>query len=185
MPYIDAMSSSSQENSPNSTTGSGRHFSMSRDKFDIGIPSPRLSIVTNGDLMSPNSLKSPTGRRMSTFSREGILGSAQKARNLSQCSADRESTTNGLQSRQNQTQNQNSEETGNPLKRRSTDAGIDYPRRRATIAVSSCSRKVQALLILYTSVRYVGLESQGVMEQSPNASFAQSWARSAFIESLV
>ncbi|PQE17919.1 hypothetical protein CJF32_00008406 [Rutstroemia sp. NJR-2017a WRK4] len=142
MPYIDAMSSSSQENSPNSTTGSGRHFSMSRDKFDIGIPSPRLSIVTNGDLMSPNSLKSPTGRRMSTFSREGILGSAQKARNLSQSSADRESVPNGLQSRQNQNQNQNNEETGNPLKRRSTDAGIDYPRRRATIACEICrSRK--------------------------------------------
>lgn len=29
-----------------------------------------------------------------------------------------------------------SDEGSNPLKRRNTDAGVDYPRRRATIAVS-------------------------------------------------
>ncbi|ESZ97261.1 C6 zinc finger domain-containing protein [Sclerotinia borealis F-4128] len=144
------MSTSSQENSPNSNTGSGRHFSMSRDRFDISIPSPRLSLVTNGDLISPTSLKSPNGRRVATFSREGILGSAQKARNLSQSSGDRESITNGFQNRHNQIQNQsghqnhngNSDDGINPLKRRSTDAGIDYPRRRATIACEICrSRK--------------------------------------------
>ncbi|KAI9645342.1 hypothetical protein NHQ30_006078 [Ciborinia camelliae] len=142
------MSTSSQENSPNSTTGSGRHFSMSRDKFDITIPSPQLSLVTNGDLISPTSLKSPNGRRVASFSREGILGSAQKARNLSQSSADRESITNGLQNRQSQNQDQNRNGNGNsddginPLKRRNTDAGIDYPRRRATIACEICrSRK--------------------------------------------
>lgn len=137
MPYIGAMSTSSQENSPHSTTGSGRHFSMSRDKFDINIPSPQLSLSINGDLTSPTSLKSPNGRRGTTFSREGILGSAQKARNLSQSSADRVSVTNGLQNRQNQNQNGTSDDGVNPLKRRSTDAGIDYPRRRATIAVST------------------------------------------------
>ncbi|CCD56507.1 similar to transcription factor Cys6 [Botrytis cinerea T4] len=156
------MSISSQGNSPNSTSGSIRHFSMSRDKFDIDISSPQLSIVTNSDLTSPISLKSPNGRRIATFSREGILGSAQKARNLSQSSADRESITNALQSRQNHNhnhnqnqnrngngntngngnQNGNSDDGINPLKRRSTDAGIDYPRRRATIACEICrSRK--------------------------------------------
>lgn len=140
---IDAMSSSSQENSPNSTTGSGRHFSLSRDKFDINIPSPQVSLVTNSDLISPNSLKSPNGRRIAAFSRDCILGSAQRAQNLSQSSPDREPITNGIQKRQNQsrhvngTQNQNgnSDDGINPLKRRSTDEGIDYPRRRATIAV--------------------------------------------------
>jgi hypothetical protein len=109
----------------------------SRDKFTIDIPSPRLQLVTNGNhvngngnLNSPNPLKSPNARRVQSFSREGILGSAQKARNLSQSSGDRESVTNGL----NQNR-QNSDDGINPLKRRSTDAGIDYPRRRATIAV--------------------------------------------------
>ncbi|KAJ8058562.1 hypothetical protein OCU04_012740 [Sclerotinia nivalis] len=151
MPYVGAMSVSSQD-SPNSTTGSGRHFSISRDKFDINIPSPQISLISNGDLISPTSLKSPSTRRIATFSREGILGSAQKARNLSQSSADRESIINGLQSRQSQNQNHNqngnhhqnghSDDGINPLKRRSTDAGIDYPRRRATIACEICrSRK--------------------------------------------
>jgi hypothetical protein len=39
---------------------------------------------------------------------------------------------NGNQSRNGQA----SDDGINPLKRKSTDAGIDYPRRRATIAVS-------------------------------------------------
>lgn len=133
-----SMSSSSPEASPTSATGGGRHFPMSRDKFSIDIPTPHLQLVTNGaingnsngNLHSPNPLKSPTNRRMQSFSREGILGSAQKARNLSQSSGDRESMINGLK--------QNSDDGINPLKRRSTDAGIDYPRRRATIAVRTC-----------------------------------------------
>jgi len=131
------MSSSSPDASPTSATGGGRTFSISRDKFNIDIPSPRLQLITNGNgingngtLHSPNPLKSPNSRRVQNFSREGILGSAQKARNLSQSSGDRESMTNGVQHRQN------SDDGINPLKRRSTDAGIDYPRRRATIAVS-------------------------------------------------
>lgn len=121
---------------------------MSRDKFNIDIPnSPRLTLTTNGNhvngvngngnLNSPNPLKSPNARRVQSFSRDGILGSAQKTRNLSQSSGDRESMTNGL----NQTR-QNSDDGINPLKRRSTDAGLDYPRRRATIACEICrSRK--------------------------------------------
>jgi hypothetical protein len=64
-----------------------------------------------------------------SFSREGILGSAQRARNLSQSSGDQESATAGLQNKKD------SDDGINPLKRRSTDAGSDYPRRRATIAV--------------------------------------------------
>lgn len=138
--------SSSPEGSPSSTSGGGRHFSMSRGKFQIDIPSPHLTLITNGNsngivngslnsprkLNSPNPLKSPNGRRLPNFSREGILGSAQKARNLSQSSADRESLTNGLH---NNVPSTGSDDGINPLKRRSTDAGIDYPRRRATIAV--------------------------------------------------
>lgn len=135
--------SSSPEASPSSAVSKGRTFSMSRDKFQVDVPSPHLTLVTNGNsnlngslksprnLNSPNPLKSPTARRLANFSREGILGSAQKARNLSQSSADRESFSNGLHNKQNT----GSDDGINPLKRRSTDAGIDYPRRRATIAV--------------------------------------------------
>jgi hypothetical protein len=132
------MSSSSPEGSPSSATGGGRQqFPMSRDKFQIDLPENHLTLITNGNgqvngnLNSPNPLKSPNARRVASFSREGILGSAQKARNLSQSSGDRESMINGIQNIQN------SDDGINPLKRRSTDAGIDYPRRRATIAVRS------------------------------------------------
>jgi hypothetical protein len=82
-------------------------------------------------LKSPGALKSPTDRRTLSFSREGILGSAQKARNLSQSSGDRESASAGVHS----SNRKDSDDGINPLKRRSTDAGSDYPRRRATIAV--------------------------------------------------
>lgn len=140
---MKATMSSSPEASPTSAVGGGKRFSMSREKFTVDIPSPHLSIITNGNgsLPSPNSLKSPNGRRVAHFSREGILSSAQKTRNLSQSSADRESITNGLQNRQN------SDDGINPLKRRSTDAGIDYPRRRATIAVGNALSKKLFLLL--------------------------------------
>ena len=165
--------SSSPEGSPTSASaGSGRTFSMSRDKFSIDLASPRLQLVTNGTtingtngnrLNSP-SIKSPAGaRRMASFSRDGILGSAQKARNLSQSSGDREQIVSGLHGRHqtngsangngnsngngngNSNNNNTSDDGINPLKRRSTDAGIDYPRRRATIAVSEAIQIVPFL----------------------------------------
>lgn len=96
----------------------------SRDGFSIEIPSPQLNPTNGNVLKSPTSLKSG---RAPSFSREGILGSAQKARNLSQ-SSDNRPDTNG---------NQHSDDGSiNPLKRRNTGAdSVDYPRRRATIAV--------------------------------------------------
>lgn len=179
------MSSSSPEASPTSTAGGGRqNFSMSRDKFQIEVPENHLTLVTNGNgqingtLTSPTPLKSPNARRVASFSREGILGSAQKARNLSQSSGDRESMTNGIQNRQN------SDDGINPLKRRSTDAGIDYPRRRATIAVGvSIFGTTSHLLTSTTSVRSVGPENHDVMGRNQNVSSAQSWAQNVSIGS--
>ncbi|KAJ5040604.1 uncharacterized protein L3040_006253 [Drepanopeziza brunnea f. sp. 'multigermtubi'] len=138
------MSSTSPEPSPASATGRSRTFSISRDKLKIDIPSPRLALLTNSNgntteneaLHSPNPLKSPNSRRMQILARDGILGSGQKVRNLSQSSGDREPVINGAQHRPN------SDDGIDPLKRRITDAGIDYPRRRATIACEICrSRK--------------------------------------------
>ena len=130
-PGAAVMSNSSPDASPTSATGGGRTFSMSRDQFSIDVPMPHLTLTTNSNTNSPNAVKSPNARRVTHFSREGILGSAQKARNLSQSSGERESMTNGLQNGNRQ----NSEDATNPLKRRSTDGAVDYPRRRATIAV--------------------------------------------------
>lgn len=94
-----------------------------------------MNAINGGNaLKSPTSLKSA---RAQSFSREGILGSAQKARNLSQSSDNRpETLSNGMQN------GQSDDGSINPLKRRNTSAEVDYPRRRATIACEVCrSRK--------------------------------------------
>ncbi|KAI0165605.1 hypothetical protein GGR57DRAFT_128226 [Xylariaceae sp. FL1272] len=133
------MSPSSTGDSPLSAgaaSSSGRAFPLpSRDSFSIEVPSPQLA-GTNG----PSSLKSPTGlksQRTASFSREGILGAAQKARTLSQANEHTASSSNGMRKSP-----PSDEGTINPLKRRNTDATVDYPRRRATIACEVCrSRK--------------------------------------------
>lgn len=73
---------------------------------------------------------------------------------------------NGLQNKQN------SDDGINPLKRRSTDAGIDYPRRRATIAVSAFKITFFGSGLHATSVKYVVRASRDVMVQSQNANSA-------------
>ncbi|ROT38750.1 hypothetical protein SODALDRAFT_324169 [Sodiomyces alkalinus F11] len=133
------MSPSSTGDSPRSATAAAaRPFPVpSSHTFNPEVPPPSLTSVTNGT----HPLKSPSAtlkvQRTQSFSRDGILGAAQKARNMSQSSDPRagSETANGL----NKTP---SDEGSNPLKRRNTDIGVDYPRRRATIACEVCrSRK--------------------------------------------
>ena len=132
----ETMTPSSTGDSPGSTsgltiaTGPRTTFPLpSRDNFAIEIPTPIIGINGTNALKSPSGIKS---QRASSFGRDGILGSAQKARNMSQ-SSDNRPDPNGLQ------KVSSDEGIGsiNPLKRRNTgaDAGVDYPRRRATIAV--------------------------------------------------
>lgn len=131
------MSPSSTGDSPLSAgaaSNSGRPFPLpSRETFSIDTSGSHLGATTNG-----NSLKSPTASKIqrTSFSKDGILGAAQKARNLSQSSESRsEQLANGLQKAP-------SDDGINPLKRRNTEATVDYPRRRATIACEVCrSRK--------------------------------------------
>lgn len=169
------MSNSSRDNSPAASEPmQGKHYQMSRDNFAIDLPSPHLSATSNGVI------KSPTDRRGLSFSREGILGSAQKARNLSQSSGDRDSTPNGLQNRKD------SDDGINPLKRRNTDAGSDYPRRRATIAVCT-PRSITALSYpanMQCSARYAGPGNRAAMARSQSAGSALSSVQSASIASL-
>lgn len=99
----------------------------SRDSFSIDVTSSTLTTIPNGaaGIRSPTHLKS---QRTPSFSRDAIMGSASKPRHLSQSS---DSIQNGNPS----TTKAGSDEDSNPLKRRNTDVGVDYPRRRATIAV--------------------------------------------------
>ncbi|KEY74187.1 hypothetical protein S7711_00347 [Stachybotrys chartarum IBT 7711] len=130
------MSPSSTGDSPLSATGtSTRQFPVpSRDSFSIDVTSSTLTTIPNGaaGIRSPTHLKS---QRTPSFSRDAIMGSAPKPRHLSQSS---DSIQNGNPS----TTKAGSDEDSNPLKRRNTDVGVDYPRRRATIACEVCrSRK--------------------------------------------
>lgn len=126
------------------TPGAVRQFAVQPRDF-IGIPSPQLAAaMSNGvnGLKSPRSLKSA---RTSSFGRDGILSTststststttttttAQKARHLSQSSENR---LDNLGAHLKQVPSEDDDGV-NPLKRRNTDAGVDYPRRRATIAV--------------------------------------------------
>jgi hypothetical protein len=135
------MSPSSTGDSPRSATvtataATARFPVPSRDTFSIDVPTSALAAVANG---AANALKSPTAvksQRKASFSREGILGAAQKARHLSQSS---ETRPDGFA---NGSQRAPSDEGSNPLKRRNTETAVDYPRRRATIACEVCrSRK--------------------------------------------
>ena len=73
----------------------------------------------------------------------------------------------------------------NPLRKRSTDAGLYYPRRRATIAVGICApEKLLGTLTVSYSGRYVTLESHDVMGRSRIESSALSWVQSAFHREL-
>jgi hypothetical protein len=108
---------------------SARQYGVpSRDNFSVDITSATLAALPNGvssGIRSPTNIKS---QRTPSFSREGVMGGAsQKPRHLSQSSDNL--NTNGVPP------NPPSDEGSNPLKRRNTDVGVDYPRRRATIAV--------------------------------------------------
>ncbi|KAJ4020567.1 hypothetical protein NW766_002055 [Fusarium irregulare] len=91
-------------------------------------------------MSADTSLKSPVSyknQRTPSFSREAMLSTSQKARHLSQSSDNTrpDNMSNGAQK-------VSSDEGSNPLKRRNTETGVDYPRRRATIACEVCrSRK--------------------------------------------
>jgi hypothetical protein len=133
------LSPSSAGDSPHSIGGAsstGRPFPLpSRGSFSIDMSSPQLHPLNGSGLKSPPSAKL---QKIGGFSREGILGAAQKTRNMSQSSESRpeQSLLNGMQ------KVSSDEGTINPLKRRNTDATVDYPRRRATIACEVCrSRK--------------------------------------------
>ncbi|EXL81585.1 hypothetical protein FOPG_05277 [Fusarium oxysporum f. sp. conglutinans race 2 54008] len=130
------MSASSTGESLHSISlNAGRPFTVpARDSFSLELPISSLTAMSaDASLKSPVSYKN---QRTPSFSREGILSASQKSRHLSQSSDNRpDSMSNGAQK-------VSSDEGSNTLKRRNTETGVDYPRRRATIACEVCrSRK--------------------------------------------
>lgn len=176
----------------------GRGFPLpSRDTFNIDIPTSQLNTSN-----PPSALKSPAtvkSQRTPSFSRDSILGSALKAG----ASQRADFSGDGRLGDPNGLQKVSSDEGSNPLKRRNTDAGVDYPRRRATIAVrcalpsrghfffllpSEYRHKYGRLRLTRTpcicSVKYVAPANLGAMAPNRNASSAWSSVPTAFTVSL-
>ncbi len=86
------MSPSSTADSPQSATAAHPFPLSTRDSFSVDIPSPQLA---NGALKSPTSAAAQRG---GGFGRDGILGPAEKTRNMSQ-SSDGKPDTNGCSTR--------------------------------------------------------------------------------------
>ena len=140
---VGNMSPSSTGDSPDGLTGNGSRLYLpsTHDNFTIEVPSAQLTPIPNG-IGKAQSLNHKT-QRTSSFGRDAILGAAPKTRHISQAS---ESFMNG-------SQKVSSDEGSNPLKRKNTDTTIDYPRRRATIAVRSATFLASAQTIqVYPSI---------------------------------
>ena len=124
--------SSTGESVHSISINSARPFTVpARDTFSLELPISSMSSLAT--MSADTSLKSPVSyknQRTPSFSREAMLSTSQKARHLSQSSDNTrpDNMSNGAQK-------VSSDEGSNPLKRRNTETGVDYPRRRATIAV--------------------------------------------------
>ena len=171
------MSPSSTGDSPDGVMGiASRVYSApSRDNFIIDISATQLNAMPINGSMLKSPGNNPKLQRTSSFSREGILGAAQKARHLSQSS---ESLTNGTQKQSV------SDEESNPLKRRNADTTVDYPRRRATIAVGH-HRYIFMALLTISSVRYAGPGNPDATAPNQSASFVPNLVPTVFTASLV
>ncbi|KAH7189497.1 uncharacterized protein B0J16DRAFT_116214 [Fusarium flagelliforme] len=131
--------SSTGESVHSISINSARPFTVpARDTFSLELPISSMSSLAT--MSADTSLKSPVSyknQRTPSFSREAMLSTSQKARHLSQSS-----DNTRLDNMSNGAQKVSSDEGSNPLKRRNTETGVDYPRRRATIACEVCrSRK--------------------------------------------
>ncbi|CEI69153.1 hypothetical protein FVEN_g4086 [Fusarium venenatum] len=128
--------SSTGESAHSISINSARPFTVpTRDSFSLELPMSSLATMSaDASLKSPISYKN---QRTPSFSRDAMMGTSQKARHLSQSS-----DNNRPDNMSNGGQKVSSDEGSNPLKRRNTETGVDYPRRRATIACEVCrSRK--------------------------------------------
>ncbi|CAF3480098.1 hypothetical protein SNK03_010994 [Fusarium graminearum] len=124
--------SSTGESAHSISINSARPFTVpARDSFALDLPMSSLATMSaDASLKSPVSYKN---QRTPSFS----MVTSQKARHLSQSS-----DNNRPDNMSNGGQKVSSDEGSNPLKRRNTETGVDYPRRRATIACEVCrSRK--------------------------------------------
>lgn len=158
-----------------------------RDSFCLNLSSlpDASSFMLKSALRSPHLLESPNGLY---FGSGGLSNSYRKRpRNMSQSSGtDREMSTNGTPPATNQAgapsstiSNGTSSEPRPPNKKRPSTDTIDYPRRRATIAVLQHAFSLP-LNTDNCSVRFVGPGSHDATAQGRNAGFVQNSTQNAF-----
>jgi hypothetical protein len=153
-----------------------------RDSFCLNLSTlpDTSSFMLKSSLRSPHLLDSSNGL---FFGSGGLINSYRKRpRNMSQSSGtDREMSTNGTPPATNQgntapsstiSNGTSSEQRPSNKKRPSTDT-IDYPRRRATIAVLQHTSLYLSNTNKY-SVRYADPGSHGATAQGQSVGFAQN-----------
>lgn len=163
-----------------------------RDSFCLNLSAlpDASSFMLKSALRSPHLLESPNG----LFFGGGLNSYRKRPRNMSQSSGtDREMSTNGTPPATSQagsnaltTINSNgtsSEPRPSNKKRPSTDT-IDYPRRRATIAVLHFA-SLWPFNTDNCSAKFAGPGSHGATAQGQSAGFAPNSMQNAFIGSPV
>jgi hypothetical protein len=160
-----------------------------RDSFCLNLSTlPDSSgFMLKSALRSPHLIESPNG----LFSGNSGMSATyrKRPRNMSQSSGtDREMSINGTPPAQSQSGStaptsygSHSEPRPANKKRPSTDT-LDYPRRRATIAVQQHSQSHISQILTFGSVRSVDPENPGVMETDQNAGFAPNSTQNASTE---
>lgn len=180
-PPMMACVTPSPDVSPVSAATTNGHFP--RDSFSLNLSTlpDASSFVLKSALKSPHLLESPNGFGPSN----GILNGTfkKRPRNMSQSSGtDREMSSEAAQSQPNGAPpTSNGPEPRPTTKKRPSTDTIDYPRRRATIAVPQPSPRMHSSPIdMQTSAKSAGRENRGAMVRGPNAGFAPSSMQNAY-----
>lgn len=164
-----------------------------RDSFCLNLSTlpDTSSFMLKSALRSPHLLESPNGL---FFGGGGLNSYRKRPRNMSQSSGtDREMSTNGTPPAMSQagstaltTTNSNgtSSEPRPPNKKRPSTDTIDYPRRRATIAVLQLA-SLWPFNTDHCSAKFAGPGSHGATALGPSAGFARNSTQNAFTGSRV
>lgn len=157
--YAEMARSSPPMLSPSSEGAPPPTFPIKKHNFSISLPphNETFAATSNGSLKTPTrALQTPTG----SVSNNGILGDVDRPRTMSASSADRETAVEGLES-------SSSDQRPQPKKRPSTDImESGYPRRRATIAVSTLVSACDHYRTnVHNSAKSAGLGNLDVMDR--------------------
>jgi hypothetical protein len=163
--------------SPHSLTPNNRFFPPDSYSLQFSHYADANSYALTSALKTHNFQTAAQNGRFALPQYGGLMNEDVKSRprNMSQSSTDGEELNDIKPLRKNSTvMGDDVEPNRQNLKRKSSDA-LDYPRRRATIAVSFFySPNPKTMLTCSISAKYVVRGSHDVMELVPNAGYARN-----------